>query len=360
MPARDRLLGIQAARGAAALLVVFYHTGRMLSLEQYVGHDPLRGVFSFGHSGVDFFFVLSGFIIYFVHHEDIGFPQRLRRYAWRRFVRIYPIYWVVTIGAIALGIAGHHYDLTLQRIVTSFLLLPQAEDPIVGVAWTLEHEVLFYTVFAVAIVNKRIGVLLAGAWLSLIIVGTLFPLPGVLLPFAASPYHLDFFFGSAGAALVLRNRVPSPLLVASVGLVLFLGTGIADDSGTIVWWGLLDKVLFGLAASLLITGIAAAERKQTIRFGRVAEFFGGMSYSLYLVHVTFIGSTAHLLMLVSIIKVVPGPIIAAFCIAVAVSAAAAFYLFIETPLLLKLQRAGKRPTQRLGAGEASSTVSSTH
>ena len=70
MLARDRLVGIQAARGAAALLVVFYHAGRMLSLDQYVGNDPLRGLFRFGHAGVDFFFVLSGFIIYFVHHKD--------------------------------------------------------------------------------------------------------------------------------------------------------------------------------------------------------------------------------------------------------------------------------------------------
>src|SRR5665213_484275 len=144
MPARDRLVGIQAARGAAALLVVFYHAGRMLSLNQYVGNDPLDGLFSFGHAGVDFFFVLSGFIIYFVHHKDLNSPQRVSRYAWRRFVRIYPIYWVVTLGAIALAVAGHHNDISVQRITASFFLLPQAEDPIVGVAWTLEHEVLFY------------------------------------------------------------------------------------------------------------------------------------------------------------------------------------------------------------------------
>ena len=74
-----KLIGVQAARGIAALFVVLYHTGRMLSLEQYVGRDPWGGLFHFGHAGVDFFFVLSGFIIYYVHHKDIGTIGRAPR-----------------------------------------------------------------------------------------------------------------------------------------------------------------------------------------------------------------------------------------------------------------------------------------
>ena len=93
---RERLDGVQAARGAAALLVVLYHCGRMLSLPQYVGRIPLGNVFEFGHAGVDFFFVLSGFIIMHVHRGDLGRPGRFGRYAWRRATRIVPMYWVVT------------------------------------------------------------------------------------------------------------------------------------------------------------------------------------------------------------------------------------------------------------------------
>ena len=59
---------------------------------------PFGGLFLFAHAGVDFFFVLSGFIIYRVHRGDIGSPHRLSRYAWRRFVRIYPTYWIILAG----------------------------------------------------------------------------------------------------------------------------------------------------------------------------------------------------------------------------------------------------------------------
>lgn len=206
----NRLIGIQAARGVAALLVVLYHTGRMVAVEQYVGHDPFYGVFSFGHAGVDFFFVLSGFIIFFVHQSDVGRTAHIFRYAWRRVTRIYPIYWIVTLLAIGFGIAGHHTDLSVWRVIASLCLLPQADDPIVGVAWTLEHEVLFYGVFAALILNVRVGVMLCAAWLALVFTAFIVPLPGVVLPFAASAYHLDFFLGMASAWLVLQEQVPSP------------------------------------------------------------------------------------------------------------------------------------------------------
>ena len=77
----DRLLGIQLARGMAAFLVCAFHFQNGLSW--IVGYVPFWGVFEFGRSGVDFFFVLSGFIIFLVHADDIGRGHRLSRYTWR-------------------------------------------------------------------------------------------------------------------------------------------------------------------------------------------------------------------------------------------------------------------------------------
>ncbi len=74
-----RLSGVQAARGVAALMVVLYHATRALSLPQYLGYIPFDNAFGFGHAGVDFFFVLSGFIIMHAHAADIGKPERLYR-----------------------------------------------------------------------------------------------------------------------------------------------------------------------------------------------------------------------------------------------------------------------------------------
>ena len=83
------LLGLQALRGLAALLVVAHHTAGTLARAKYGGHELVGGLlFPLGRAGVDLFFVLSGFIIYYVHHADIACPDRFRNYAVRRLSRI--------------------------------------------------------------------------------------------------------------------------------------------------------------------------------------------------------------------------------------------------------------------------------
>src|SRR5512133_4113793 len=89
-----RILNLQLFRGVAALLVVLYHAS-IYSQEQF-GRTFLAGLFLFGHTGVDFFFVLSGFIICYIHFSDIGNPTRLRDFALKRLTRVFPIYWIVT------------------------------------------------------------------------------------------------------------------------------------------------------------------------------------------------------------------------------------------------------------------------
>lgn len=82
------LPSLQVCRGIAAILVAFVH-----ATAQYERNMPvsfLANWFTFGHSGVDFFFVLSGFIIWFIHSEDIGKPNRFKNFALKRLARIYP------------------------------------------------------------------------------------------------------------------------------------------------------------------------------------------------------------------------------------------------------------------------------
>src|ERR1700736_6010856 len=92
----DRLLGLQVLRGVAAVLVVLHHVAVTLALPKYMGLVIAGGLFApLGRAGVDLFFVLSGFIIYYVHHVDVDVPARFRRYAILRLMRIYPTYWAV-------------------------------------------------------------------------------------------------------------------------------------------------------------------------------------------------------------------------------------------------------------------------
>jgi peptidoglycan/LPS O-acetylase OafA/YrhL len=55
-----------------------------------------------GRCGVDFFFILSGVVIFMAHSNDLSKPSRIRPFLWKRFRRIYPIYWIMLIPTIAI------------------------------------------------------------------------------------------------------------------------------------------------------------------------------------------------------------------------------------------------------------------
>ncbi len=66
--ARRRWSSVQAGRGIAAVLVVLAHTSAsVFDQRKYWPANPVGPLFDFGHAGVEFFFVLSGFIILYAH-----------------------------------------------------------------------------------------------------------------------------------------------------------------------------------------------------------------------------------------------------------------------------------------------------
>jgi exopolysaccharide production protein ExoZ len=259
----DRLLGLQLARGMAALMVVIFHGARGLALPQYLGTNALAGAFEFGHAGVDFFFVLSGFIITHVHYGDLGVPDRLKRYAWRRFTRIFPIYWAITVIYVALGLMAPDVGQRLAPLnMLEFLTLwPLGHQPLVPVAWSLEHEVFFYLAFGLAIWNRKLG------WLAVAI--GLAPLAAPLIGgtntlvggFLLTHFHLQFLMGILAARLLAIGPVPFPLGVSTAGLLLFGLSAVLHVQGVIIVNTLSMAVLYGASATMIVVGIATAERE---------------------------------------------------------------------------------------------------
>lgn len=148
-----RVYALDGTRGLAVFLVFFVHYHALFSC--YL----LPGSFSFsvsefmeviGHSGVDLFYVLSGYLIYGILIQS---PPRYSIFLWRRAQRIYPTFLCVLALYLALSLLfpgrsklPARWSETCVYVLENILLLPGvlSISPIVTVAWTLSYEFAFY------------------------------------------------------------------------------------------------------------------------------------------------------------------------------------------------------------------------
>ncbi len=340
-PNEGKLLGLQAARGVAAMLVVAFHAERAIGLPQYAGQRPFGGLATFGHAGVDFFFVLSGFIILTAHRADIGRPGALARYAGRRISRIYPAYWVVTAATALALMAGPGRDTlpSWQGAAASLLLIPHGADPIAGVAWTLEWEMTFYVVFGLAILSRRLAIMLAAAWAVLAAACAVMPGGGPhygRLAFAS--YDLQFAIGLAAAWLSQRSPPSRPILIVWAGVAAFLAAGMAETADLLPEQSPATRAAYGLASGMAVVGLTWAERQGRLRVGRTMTLLGGASYSIYLIHLTPIMFAVQAMTVLGVVALVPGWVVMAGVCALAAAYGVAFHLVIERRLTLWAQR----------------------
>lgn len=283
----NKLTGIEAGRGVAALLVLAHHSGS--HLEQAFGPSLVSTATMFGHIGVDFFFVLSGFIIMHVHAADIGRPARLGHYLQRRFTRIYPFYLVVT-ALVLLSVIIVHPMPPPTQLLTSVFLLPLPIEPIIAVAWSLQREVVFYAAFAVLIINRRAGLTLLAAWLALIVFDLITSTSDTNLVWSIhSFFDCEFFLGMFAAWLLRRHPVPYPWMFLILGMLLFFGTGIAEDTRVVVGAANSTHLGYGFGSMLMVIGVVETERQGKLRPSAWLVTIGGASYSLYLTHLLTIG-----------------------------------------------------------------------
>ena len=134
----DTILSVQWLRGLAALIVVLFH----LELAPW------------GASGVDVFFVISGFIMWrTTQHKDMHPATFYRHRIWR----IVPIYWIYTLLLVlaffAVPSAFSRLQFDWAHLATSFFFIPW-QSPTSGLAtpflvqgWSLNYEMFFYLIF---------------------------------------------------------------------------------------------------------------------------------------------------------------------------------------------------------------------
>jgi len=342
-----RLLGLEASRGIAAILVVFFHAAVIMNLPKYYEATPLNGFFGFGYAGVDFFFVLSGFIILYVHYADIGRRQKLLPYFTKRFIRIYPLHWIVTAIFIAgLLIYPMREFPDLDKVVRSLFLIPQDGYPLGVVAWTLIHEVSFYLLFGLLIASRLFGSLVLLLWFISVLFGAIYIQDdaGYLQKFLFSAHNLEFLLGMGVALLVCRWDIHSFWRLAGyVGVVIFALAAWLNNDGTIAPNFLLSLYAIGSALIIyaLVSGDLMGELKQP---GRWLVFFGSASYSIYLIHFLALSVFIKVFLKIGADQWLPLTINYLGLVLLSVLTGSLLHLYIEKPLL-KLCRSKLLPVR---------------
>lgn len=345
-PGHRSLASVQAGRAVAALLVVLFHTSlAVFVLDAYWGTDPVRGIFDFGAAGVNWFFVLSGFIIFHAHAADLGRPARLMRYLRNRVLRIYPVYWLVLVGVLPVYLVVpslYSGDLDLETVLSSVTLVHvDLQAPFLLVAWTLFHEILFYGLFALAIWHRRVGIVALVLWGTASVV-TAFLDRGGWVDFLLAPGHLLFLMGVLAGWAYLR-RVPVPgALFAVVGITAFLAMGVVEDADAAFRNPALSGLVYGAGATLAVLGLADLERRGRLRVPASLCLVGDASYSLYLIHLPLLSVLAKLMVAAGLRGVVPPIVSYVLLVTVVVLAGVAFHLIVERPLLRRLKARGRR------------------
>lgn len=342
------LQGLQCGRAVAALLVVIFHANSFLLPKRLYDGTHAGWIFNFGYAGVEFFFVLSGFIMLLVHRKDFGKPQQAPHFLCKRIIRIYPFYWVVLIGLVLLYAAapgsGPAHALDPQAIAVSALLFPTGQPLVLGVAWTLQHEVLFYAIFMLLLLHLRAGLTAYCIWQLMCLAA----LPGLPLnglaqtnSFLLSPYNLLFSLGACSALLygrLTRWAVPASLIA---GTALFTVTGVLDVMGPVAMDHALRTLMFGLGAALAVAGLAAAPW----RFPRWLSFLEDTSYAIYLVHGPALSVFGVFIRKAGLNTVLPPLAMLVLVCVAAVGAGCLAHLVLERPLLSYLSRSRRKPGQ---------------
>ena len=295
MADRRVLANLQVCRALAALFVVYGHSLHDLeTISTRAGLDPVRTSVNWG-AGVDIFFVISGFIMVHVAAREFGEPGAPQRFFVRRVARIAPMYWLLTtvliLGALVapemlnVPIGG------LSHILKSYVFIPDwrpdmsAVRPVMALGWTLNYEMFFYVVFAVAMLAPlRVGVAgMSVFFVALAILGSTLTIPQTQLAFWTDPITLEFLFGVyVGLAhrAGLRLSGPVAIALASAGLLL-IGANLPERLGLTLDFNALR---FGLPAALFIAAAALGPEISDSAAKKFMVALGDSSYALYLCH----------------------------------------------------------------------------
>ena len=318
---RGHILALDGIRGIAILLVVACHFVSNLQITASgVAWIPIALAHA-GWTGVDLFFVLSGFLITGILVDAKGSPSYFKAFYARRALRILPAYYgfllviFVVMPAVDVGAGANYllarqhqgwYWLHLTNVMMALGELPGRGPYPSTLFWSLAVEEQFYFAWPaiVALCSTRTlrKVCIAGVigCITLRIVGTLGGMTGLavsVLPFMRG----DTLFIGGLLALEYRQRGLTRLIpiarrasitaaLVLVALMIYYNQLDYLDAGTAMFGSIAIMVL---CASAVVLGIARESRFARSLRSPVLRFFGRYSYAIYIVHTAVLAGLNH-------------------------------------------------------------------
>ncbi|HEY7392415.1 MAG TPA: acyltransferase [Bryobacteraceae bacterium] len=356
--ASARVAELDGLRGIAILLVLVYHftptTGPL---------HVLAPLFQVGWSGVDLFFVLSGFLITGILVDTAGRPHYYRNFLVRRSLRIFPLYYVCLVLYAFLTFSptpirwhdflgpfdGGWYFFYLGNI-RAFLRAAWPPAAMLTPLWSLQVEEQFYWTFpflVASVTRKSLGWILAGSVAAALLfrVALAIAMPANTLgPYVLMPCRMDALAMGGLVALAVRQD-PSWLKRPWIGRLtwlcgaIFVGVYFAVDKTP---WPLAMRTFGYTVGDLWFTGILILllNAGQTTRASvllrvcrvRILVRLGTISYGLYLLHIPvlvvvdrFLGPALHI--------TVRGSVAFFISFALAIAAASLSWVGFESQIL---------------------------
>lgn len=309
-PRLTHIRELDGIRGIAALMVFFHHvcfTSIRLS-DWGPGIRTLYHLSSYGSSGVDLFFVLSGFLITSLLIQDRDSSAYYRNFYWKRALRILPLYILCLVGVYLFVPGSHAYVLLAALFVVNFSQVFHVVST--GPFWTLAIEEQFYLLWPTVVRRRSVSQLVrwsAGIGLS-----------AVLLRLAAASighhnYDLTFLHcdGLAiGAFIACRysqrsGQNPPAAAIPTRWIATAFAAGVVLFACIFLPYGSAREFAFMSAAcqtgiSLLAGSVIAfvivhtGARYLGIFRSRLFTFFGLISYAVYMIHMYVLMAYDHL------------------------------------------------------------------
>ena len=306
---------LDGLRGVAALLVIWYHVFEAFAT------SPIDQRFNHGYMAVDFFFILSGFVIGYAYDDRWKTSMTIKDFIKRRLIRLHPMVIMgAVLGAITFYIQGcEKWDgtqvsismLMLAMLLNLFLIpaIPGSGHevrgngemyPLNGPSWSLFFEYignLLYALFIRRMSTKALTVfvIFAGIGLASFAISNFSGYGHLGVGWSLLDYNLlggflrllfSFSIGLLMSRIFKPVHIRGAFWICSLTIAVLLS--VPHIGGTEALWmnGIYDSVCSIIIFPILVY-LGASGKTTDKGTSKICKFLGDISYPLYIVHYPF-------------------------------------------------------------------------